>query len=211
MIKLNNVIVNKNDAKILCGINLHIKRGECVVLTGSSGAGKTSILRVILGALPITSGTIDVCELQLNSRNIPEIRNRIAYIGQEPIMGAEFVRDALLLPFSFNRHRDALPSNDKVVKFLNSVNLDESILEKKSTDISGGERQRVSIVRALLLNRSTIFADEITSSLDPNSKQKVIDLLLNGKHTILSVSHDEYWIKRCNRTLHITNGIIEGN
>ncbi len=210
MIKLDNVIVEKSGAKILRGVDLHIMKGESVVLTGASGAGKSSIMRVIIGALPVSTGSVYVNDIELNSDNLHKVRNLIAYIGQEPVMGAEFVRDALLLPFSFERNIDNVPSNSRISELLSSVNLSDGILSKRSVDISGGERQRISIVRALLLDKHIIFADELTSALDPESKQKVISLLMNGEYTIVSVSHDEHWIKNCDRVVTIKNGLVDG-
>ena len=89
------------------------------------------------------------------------------------------------------------------------MNLDQDILVKKSSDISGGEKQRIAIVRAILQNKSIIFADELTSSLDHASRKRVIDLLLRGEYTVVSISHDDVWIEHCSRIISVLNGSIE--
>ena len=154
MIELNTICVEKNGKQILSNIDLHIEKGESLVLTGPSGAGKTSILRTMLGAMRVASGKGIIGGIELNVNNIAAIRSQIAFIGQEPIMGAESVKDSLLLPFSFIHNKNIKPSNDYIVELLNSVNLDQDILVKKSSDISGGEKQRIAIVRAILQNKS---------------------------------------------------------
>ena len=209
MIELNTICVEKNGKQILSNIDLHIEKGESLVLTGPSGAGKTSILRTMLGAMRVASGKGIIGGIELNVNNIAAIRSQIAFIGQEPIMGAESVKDSLLLPFSFIHNKNIKPSNDYIVELLNSVNLDQDILVKKSSDISGGEKQRIAIVRAILQNKSIIFADELTSSLDHASRKRVIDLLLRGEYTVVSISHDDVWIEHCSRIISVLNGSIE--
>lgn len=210
MITLNNVHVEKNDVQVLRGVDLHVCRGESVVLTGPSGSGKTSIVRAIVGALPVSSGEVVVDGVELKPENLVLIRDKVAFIGQEPVMGAENVRDALMLPFTFARHRDSVPDDQTVLSLLNSVNLKKDILDKKTVDISGGQKQRIAIVRALLLKKTIIFADELTSALDPESRQLVVDLLLTGEYTVVSISHDDRWINECDRIVRVVDGAVQG-
>jgi len=210
VIKLENITVERNETQILNSVDLNIMKGECVVLTGPSGGGKTSILKTLAGALSPDSGVVTVDGVELSAASAPSIRSKIAFIGQEPVMGAEIVRDALLMPFEFDVHKGACPNDDYIGELLASVGLDREILNKKSSDISGGQKQRIAIIRALLLSKSIILADEFTSALDPGCKQQVIDLLLNGDNTILSVSHDRDWMSQCGRIIKVDGGKIAG-
>ena len=142
-------------------------------------------------------------DLELSEQTVAEIRSQVAFIGQEPALGAERVKEALLLPFTFKAHQQAKPTDDLIFHTLERLHLDRSILEKPSKRISGGEKQRIAIARALLLNKTVFFADEITSALDPESKAAVIAALFRPEMTLLSVSHDSDWIKACSRIIEI--------
>ena len=129
------------------------------------------------------------------------IRKSIAFIGQEPVLGADRVRDALLLPFTYKAHRHLLPDLQTVTKYLQTLHLSSDILDKPCARISGGEKQRIAIARALLLDKTIFLTDEITSALDPESKAAVMQELFESDITLLSVSHDSDWIERCSRVI----------
>jgi putative ABC transport system ATP-binding protein len=80
---------------------------------------------------------------------------------------------------------------------LKQLQLDPVIVDKESKKISAGEKQRIAIARALLMNKSVFLVDEATSALDSKSKAAVADVLMDDQFTLLSVSHDDYWIGRC--------------
>jgi len=211
MIQFNNISVCEYEVTILSNIDLVIEQGTSVVLVGPSGSGKSSLIKTVVGALPLSSGSLTVDGVTLSPESAHLIRSKIAFIGQEPLMGAELVRDALMLPFSFKAHHGRDPSQESLSELLVAVGLDASILDKKSSEISGGEKQRIAILRALILNKSIIVADEFTSALDPKSKQQVMKMLLDGGKTILSVSHDPEWIELCDRKVVVVGGeIAEG-
>jgi len=211
MIQFNNISVCEYEVTILSNIDLVIEQGTSVVLVGPSGSGKSSLIKTVVGALPLSSGSLTVDGVTLSPESAHLIRSKIAFIGQEPLMGAELVRDALMLPFSFKAHHGRDPSQESLSELLVAVGLDASILDKKSSEISGGEKQRIAILRALILNKSIIVADEFTSALDPKSKQQVMKMLLDGGKTVLSVSHDPEWIELCDRKVVVVGGeIAEG-
>lgn len=153
----------------------------------------------------MSGGRIRVNDLELSEKTVAAIRSRIAFIGQEPVLGAGTVREALLLPFSFKAHQGAVPQDNLIFQTLEKLRLDRSILDKPCKRISGGEKQRIAIGRALLLNKMIFFADEITSALDPESKAAVITALFRPEITLLSVSHDPDWIQACGRIIDIKN------
>jgi putative ABC transport system ATP-binding protein len=203
MITVEGITLLAHQKTLLENTNLHIAPGDKLVLHGPSGCGKSSLLKCVIGAIPLADGTIQVDGLTLSPETITEIRGRIAYIGQEPKLGAQRVEDALLLPFSFKTHRHNQPSKGRVQQLLQRLRLSPDILEKPSAQISGGENQRIAVARALLLDKSIFLADEITSALDHESRSAVIEELFRPDITLLSVSHDPIWIEKADRKIEI--------
>jgi putative ABC transport system ATP-binding protein len=203
MIEFRDIILKVHQQTLLNQVCLHVKAGDKLVVRGPSGCGKSSLLKCAVGAFPLTSGSIHISDSTLSEKTVREIRSCIAFIGQEPVLGAENVRDALLLPFSYKAHRHTKPADTLIFQTLENLKLDAAILGQPTKRISGGEKQRIAIARALLLNKTIFFADEITSALDPESKQAVMDELFRPEITLLSVSHDPDWVRACNRIVEI--------
>ena len=202
MICFENITLSIHRQILLEQTGLQIAGGDKVVVRGPSGCGKSSLLKALVGALPF-QGTIRIDGIELSAETVAQIRSMIGFIGQEPILGADRVREALLLPFSYKAHHGRRPSNEQILSILKRLHLNPDILDSESKRISGGEKQRIAIARALLLNKTIFIADEITSALDPESKQAVMAELFRPDITILSVSHDPDWIDACSRAVHI--------
>lgn len=205
MIEFKNITLKVHRQTLLDGANLHIANGDKVVVRGASGCGKSSLLKSVVGALPMVGGSVQVDGVELSAETVAGIRARIAFIGQEPVLGAEVVRDALLLPFTFKAHRGNAPTDKQVFQSLERLHLPVDILDKSCKRISGGEKQRIAIIRALLLGKTVFLADEVTSALDPGSKTAVMEELFRPEITLLSVSHDPEWISASNRIIELSN------
>ena len=203
MIIFNNIMLKVHQQTLLEGAKLNIAAGDKVVIRGPSGCGKSSLLKAAVGALALKKGSVCIDGLQLSASTVDQIRSRIAFIAQEPVLGAENVRDALLLPFRYKAHEGNQPSEKEIIRLIERLHLSADILDKPSARISGGEKQRIAIIRALLLGKTTFLADEITSALDPESRSAVLDELFSSDITLLSVSHDTEWIKACGRVVEI--------
>lgn len=203
MIALENIKLQVHQKTLLDDVNLQLNKGEKLIVRGASGSGKSSLLKCIVGALPYTEGTVQVGGLKLSPTTVAVIRARIAFIGQEPVLGAERVRDALLLPFTFKAHRGNMPTQEGIVQLLDRLHLSPNILEQSCKRVSGGEKQRIAIARALLLGKTIFLADEVTSALDPESRAAVMHQLFRPEITLLSVSHDTEWINACGRMVEI--------
>ena len=203
MIKLENVEIKREDHLLLQNINLSINKGAKTVITGHSGSGKTSLLLAIMGCYKINVGIIKVNSLEVNSHNLDIIRKSIAYIAQEPVLGTENVHDALLLPFTFKANHSNKPELSRIHQLLERVNLKPSILKKNVISISGGEKQRIAIIRAILMKKKIFLVDEATTGLGSVSRKAVIDIFKNSEYTVLSVSHDPEWIKQQNEIYQI--------
>ncbi|WP_297404490.1 ATP-binding cassette domain-containing protein [uncultured Cetobacterium sp.] len=191
MIKIENLSISFDNKKVIDNLNLTIKKGEKIILNSSSGSGKTSFLRVLQGFILNYSGEIKICNLNLNEKNIKEIRSNISYVSQRVELPQGKVKDILKMIFNYSVNRGI--EVKELEKKLQEFNLDKEILERDTKQISGGERQRIGFIISLYLNREIWLLDEITASLDFNMKKKVEEYILNSDKTIILVSHDENW------------------
>ena len=197
LIHFDQVTVTAQAKTLLTGINFVLQPGDKAVLCGKSGSGKSSILKTLLGLLTITAGKVYFQEQVLTAATVQHIRNCTAYIAQEPMLGADNVRDALLLPFQFKAHRDQRPTEAQLITVLQRLQLPAEILDRAGSKISGGEKQRVALARGLLLGKKLYLLDEVTSALDAESKQAVFSVFADPALTVLSVAHDSDWLACC--------------
>jgi putative ABC transport system ATP-binding protein len=196
MITLKNITISRSGQILIENASLHVNCGEKIAICGKSGCGKSSLLAAIAGCFPLESGTITVNGCELTCKNISQIRSSIAFIGQEPVTGADTVRAALLLPFTFKVNRRHLPDESAIISKLEQLHLKPEILDKACSTISGGEKQRIAIARALLMNKQIFLADEVTSALDPASREAVLENFSAPDLTVISISHDKEWLKK---------------
>ncbi len=208
MISFDAVTIGMQGRILVQDVSFSIMAGEKVVLCGKSGSGKSTLLKALVGGARIMQGVIRINGLPVLPENIQRIRQELAYISQEPSVSQETAAEDLLLPFSFQAHRGKEPTAAEIEAVLAHLLLDPAILRQKSATLSGGEKQRLVIARAILLDKRIFLADEITSALDAESKEAVFSFLLESDHTVLSVSHDPEWIGRCSRVFTIENSIL---
>jgi putative ABC transport system ATP-binding protein len=208
MIRFENISLQAQDHLILNEVSFEIARGEKAVFFGPSGSGKTTILMCLIGGAVPTAGTVQFNGEPLTPRTLPHLRQTVAFIGQEPVLGASEVREALMLPFSFRANRARTPSEEQVRQVLENLLLPPDILDKQTTVISGGEKQRLAIARALLLGKTVFVLDEVTSALDPQSRRAVLTLFRQPELTLISVSHDPEWLTLCTRFFKVEGGRV---
>lgn len=206
IIRFDRVSVTVRHATILSDISFALFPGEKAVFCGKSGSGKSSVLRTFIGLHALARGTVYFQETPLTPASVQSIRSSAAYIGQEPVLGAENVREALLLPFQFKTHRDRCPTEAQILDVMARLQLTADILKQPGSRISGGEKQRIALARGLLLGKNLYLLDEVTSALDAESKQAVFDVLSDPQLTVLSVAHDTEWLARCDRIFELESG-----
>lgn len=174
---------------------LSLAAGERVALAGASGSGKSTVLKCALGLVVPEAGTIRIFGEELTGHSVWDLRRHLAYVAQEPDMGAGTMREVLEQPFRY-RVNAALHGNlHRLPELMARFRLDAALLDKGMNTLSGGEKQRVALLSAILLDRRIILLDEASSALDKANKQAVADYLREDSGlTVLSVSHDSEWL-----------------
>lgn len=182
-------------------------------ITGESGTGKSSLLNAVMGFVPLKEGRIIVDGIKLTSETVDLIRTRIAWVPQELSLPAEWVGEMISIPFELKQNKKnslleekICPLRQRVMEVWNMLALEPELYDKRVSEISGGQRQRMMIAVASLLNKKILIADEPTSALDPASVDRVIQffhyLQLKGV-TVLTVSHDSRFISGCDTVFTI--------
>ena len=191
MIKLKDITVKINDVYILKDFNLSVERGEKVLISGKSGIGKSTLLKLILGFTFPDKGCITFDNIELDKKSIWEIRKRIAYVSQDLDIGQGEVNALIEEIFFLKTNLKSSFNNNELIKLLHLFELKEDILFKDYEELSGGEKQRIAIIISILLKREVFLLDEITSALDESLKQKVLNYFLDQKNlTVIIISHD---------------------
>jgi putative ABC transport system ATP-binding protein len=208
LVRFDNVTVSFGERSVIREATFQIERKEKIAIYGKSGSGKSTMLTTIVGATIPASGDVYFNGMQVSPETIHDVRRSVSFIGQEPILGEERIRDALLLPFTYRAHRGNEPAEEAIIETLKNLKLGPSILEKEASLVSGGEKQRIAIARALLLEKKIFLLDEVTSALDVESKNAVMELFSSDAYTIISVSHDSDWFEICSRFMKIEDGTI---
>lgn len=203
MIHYREVSLDVPGRRLLQSVSLEVAAGQKVCLTGPSGCGKSSLMLLLLGRGVPTTGRLELDGEVVAAGTLPAVRRRIAYIAQEHALGRATVREALLLPFDFAANHHQRPTEEELGYAMDRVMLPREVLTRGVMRLSGGERQRVAIARALLLKRDVFLADEVTASLDPESRTAVMAALFVEGITMLSVSHDPTWMAACDRVVAI--------
>ncbi len=205
MITFNRVQISYGDNILLKNASFHVKQYEKAVIIGRSGSGKSTLLNALAGFSPF-KGDIYFGTLKVTAATRRRIRQQLVYIGQEPILAAPTVKEAIDLPFSYKANQHLSYTDDELMQFLDAFFLPKTILDQQEAKLSGGEKQRIAIIRALLMKKKYMLADEITSALDSESKKIIMDVLWKQPDlTVLSVSHDQTWIDACHPVFHMEN------
>ncbi|MBF0407832.1 MAG: ATP-binding cassette domain-containing protein [Candidatus Riflebacteria bacterium] len=211
MFEIKSVKVICSEKLVLEIENFSISSGECVAVTGPSGSGKTTFLKLFNRLVVPSHGSIIFLDNPVESYNLTELRRQIGFLFQEPVLSAQTVREALLLPFRLAASQKSAPPSDSDLQIaLSAACYSNANLEQLTETLSGGEKQRVAIARILLLRGKLILLDEPTSALDEESRLKILDNIKNFLPgvTIIFVTHDRDLIGMSDRKLHFRDGKI---
>jgi putative ABC transport system ATP-binding protein len=190
-IEIEDLAIAFNNRTVLAGFSLRVETGEKVVLAGPSGSGKSSVLACLLGFLEPAAGHIRIQGEPLTVQSIWHLRHTLALVQQEPDLGEQTVEDWIREPFLFRANESLRGNLARLPDLLRRLRLPEAILRQKGSALSGGEKQRIALAAALLLDRPILLLDEPASALDPESRQAVYACLAGlPDQTVLMVSHD---------------------
>jgi ATP-binding cassette subfamily C protein len=210
-------IYEDSSAPALDDVSLVIRRGESVAIVGSTGAGKSTLINIVLGLLKPSAGsvTVDGRDLLLN---LPAWRSKIGYVPQEIYLFDDTLRRNIALG-----REDAEIDADKLAAAIRMAQLEDvvaalplgldTVVGERGVRLSGGERQRVAIARALYSEPELLVFDEATSALDNRTERELalaIDALQGGR-TLLVIAHRLSTVRRCPRIVFLRRGRVQGD
>ncbi len=196
IISLESVSVFQNQILILTNVNFSVRNGEFVYLIGKTGSGKTSLLKTLYAELPCIDGKASVAgyDLRKMSRtDIPYLRRKLGIVFQDfQLLTDRNVNENLLFVMRATGWKDKKAMQDRLYYVLKKVGLETKGF-KKTTQLSGGEQQRVGIARSLINNPEILLADEPTGNLDPDTSKGILSLLseISSSGTaVIMATHD---------------------
>lgn len=221
MLKIENIVktyrTNGNSYPVLRGINATVPSGSFVAVMGPSGSGKTTLLNIMSGFIRADSGSVilDGQNILTGSESeLAEIRqSKLGFVFQDfMLLNGLTIRENIFLPqIIAGKPSNEMERNTKTLLSLFGIS---EIADKYPTEVSGGQKQRTSIARALSNNPSIILADEPTGNLDSKSSGAVIDSFCNAKEkigaTIFMVTHDAFAASYADKVIALKDGIVFG-
>jgi ABC-type multidrug transport system fused ATPase/permease subunit len=214
-ISLQNIsLAYTEDKNVIDGLSMEINKGEAIGITGPSGSGKTTLINLILGLFKPDSGLIYVNDEEIHT-NLGNWRSLIGYVPQSITLVDASIRENVALGLE-----GSLIDNHKVWSVLKEANLEKFVHElpqqldtfigENGMRISGGQRQRLGLARALYRNPEVIVFDEATSALDVETEKRITEeiMKLSGKRTLIIVAHRTSTIKDCDVIYYIKDGKI---
>ena len=215
MIDIQGITKSFGSLQVLKGIDLHIGRGEVVRIVGPSGAGKTTLLQIVGTLDKPDSGEVVIDGVKvggLNKKKLADFRNRhIGFVFQFHQLLPEFTAlENIMIP-AFIGGASKKTAEQRARELLRFMNLEDRASHKPS-ELSGGEKQRVAVARALVNNPAVVLADEPSGSLDSKNKEELhrlfFDLRDKFGQTFVIVTHDEQLAKITDRTIAMKDGML---
>lgn len=215
MIRTKDITKSFGPLQVLKGIDLAIRESEIVAIAGPSGAGKTTLLQIIGTLDAPDTGELYINDTWIhgmNDRELSAFRNRnIGFVFQFHQLLPEFTAlENVMIPALIAREKHSR-AEKKAKELLDFMGLSERIAHKPA-ELSGGEKQRVAVARALINNPAVVLADEPSGSLDTRNKEELhalfFELRDRMKQTFVLVTHDEKLAAGADRIIHIKDGII---
>ena len=216
MIKLEGITKSFGSLQVLKGIDLEINKGEIVSIVSPSGAGKTTLLQIMGTLDEPDAGTVQIdgtVVSRMKEKELSAFRNKnIGFVFQFHQLLPEFTAlENVMIP-ALIAGVSSKEANDRATKILDFMGLVDRASHKPN-ELSGGEKQRVAVARALINDPAVILADEPSGSLDTHNKEDLHQLFFDLRdrlgQTFVIVTHDEGLAKITDRTVHMVDGMIK--
>lgn len=202
-----------NRSLVLKNINLKIKQGEQIALVGESGSGKTTLVKLLMNFYQCEKGELLINKLNIKDINIETLRDKIAYISQETFLFNGTIIENLSLGNPYLTYDEIIEACKKaqIHDFINSLPLRyNTLIEENGSNFSGGQKQRLSIARAILRNPEILIMDEATSNLDSITERAIEKTIhdFSKEMTTIIIAHRLSTIMRCDNIYILENGEI---
>lgn len=211
MLKSEHIFFQHEEQSILNDITTSFEKGSHTTITGPSGSGKSTFLKLLASLLTPTKGKVLLNDQDIMALAPENYRMQVSYCFQQPSLFGETVRDNFMFPYEVRKKEF---QENHVLSLLNEVKLPESYLDKKITELSGGEKQRVALIRNVIFLPEVLLLDEVTAGLDEESKAIVNQWLLKLNQeknvTLIRVTHDPEEIAQATIVKKIVAGSLEG-
>lgn len=207
--QMKHLYFSPNDQTILDDISFDVFPGENITMTGPSGSGKSTLLKMMGNIISPTSGEILFNGKSIQEYESTEYRKKVSYFFQNAQLFDQTVRDNLAFPYEI---RGKEFDERQAMSSLERVQLPQNYLDKPVKELSGGEKQRVAFIRNLQFRPDVLLLDEVTSSLDKDNRDIILNLIhqLNQEElTLLRITHDQAEIEQSSRVIFVNHGKAE--
>ncbi|WP_373808129.1 ABC transporter ATP-binding protein [Jeotgalibaca porci] len=210
ILEVKHLSFSVGEKEILKDISFKIQKGDFITIKGPSGSGKSTLLKLLAAIMNPSAGEIIYKGKPLSEYEITDYRKEVSYSFQNAALFGTTVADNLMFPYEI---RNEPFDRDRAIALLDKVMLSEQYLDQKITELSGGEKQRVALIRNVLFTPEVLLLDEVRSALDAENRKVISEAILRLKRenniTVLWVTHNTDEIKDAVKTIEIKEGRLE--
>ena len=207
LLELSNISYIVKDKSIISDVSLSVNQGDYITIVGPSGSGKSTLLKLCSDLISPTSGTITYNDRPLTAIDPKSYRREVGYCFQRPYLFTKTVRRNILFPYDI---RGLKPDMSHIEYLFDLLHMPLNYMERRNDELSGGEMQRICLIRSLIFEPKVLLLDEVTSALDATNTsivENVIDELHKKGITIISITHnEEQSLRIANRRITIVDG-----
>ena len=210
ILEVKHLSFSVGEKEILKDISFKIQKGDFLTIKGPSGSGKSTLLKLLAAIMNPSTGEIIYKGKPLSEYEITDYRKEVSYSFQNAALFGTTVADNLMFPYEI---RNEPFDRDRAIALLDKVMLSERYLDQKITELSGGEKQRVALIRNVLFTPEVLLLDEVTSALDAENRKVISDAILRlnreNNITVLWVTHNTDEINDAAKTIEMKAGRLE--